>query len=260
MSLSRAALRDGMARFGAITTVGDSLVTEVLGHSGVDWVCVDLQHGAFGDDALFPVLQALELTGTSALVRVRWNEPASIMRALDAGAAGVIVPMVETVEQAAAAVAACRYPPAGIRSWGPIRARYSMPGYSPQRADDTVICAVMVETIAGLAAVRSLAGVAGLDAIFVGPSDLSLSMGYPPSLGMPPPEVDEAIWQITDACANAEITAGIFTAGSDQALRWAGRGFRLVSVHSDRLLMAERAEQIMGEIRSAAAGPAAATT
>lgn len=118
-------LRDRLAArptaFGAICSVPDSFSAEMLGRAGFDWVCVDLQHGMVGSEALLGILQALDLTETPSLVRVPWNEPAAIMHALDTGASGVIVPMVNSAEEAERAVAACRYPPAGIRSWGPTR-------------------------------------------------------------------------------------------------------------------------------------------
>ena len=134
-TLTRADLRDGTTRLGALLTVADTLTAEVLGRSGFDWVGIDMQHGALAEDALFPALQALSSCDTPALVRVRWNEPATIMRALDFGAAGVIVPMVESAEQAAFAVSACRYPPTGVRSWGPVRARYLQTPYTAAGAD-----------------------------------------------------------------------------------------------------------------------------
>ena len=242
-------LLDGSVRYGAICSLADSLSAEVLGRCGFDWVCVDMQHGALSDGALFAVLQGLALGGTPALVRVRWNEPSAIMRALDAGAAGVLVPMIQDAGDAAAAVAACRYPPRGIRSWGPIRARYSMTPYTPEGADRSAVCAVMIETGAALGSLDEIAAVPGLDSIVIGPSDLALSLGESPTLVVDSPQVEDAIRRIPAACAQAGITPGIFTSGDDQALRWRDGGFKLICAHSDRLLMAERAEQLLRDVR-----------
>lgn len=248
--LTRAGLRDRQPMLGALATVSDPLTAEVLGRSGFDWIGVDLQHGALGEEASFSVVQALYGSGTPALVRVRWNEPAAIMRALDFGAAGVIVPMIESADQAAEAVAACRYPPSGVRSWGPVRARYLTNPYTAAEANSRVVCAVMVETAAGLDALDAITHVDGVDAVFVGPSDLALSLGHPPSLDNPADEVVDAIVAVAAACAETGISAGIFTSSSSQAIDWIAKGFNLISVHSDRLLMEERARQLLREIRA----------
>ena len=108
----------------------------------------------------------------------------------------------------------------------------------------------MVETVAGFEAIDEIASVEGLDAVFIGPSDLSLSFGHEATLAEPAAEVMDAIGRVADTCANAGIGAGIFTASGPQALRWRERGFNLISVHSDRLLMAERAQQLLAEIRT----------
>ena len=243
-------LLDGSVRYGAICSLADSLSAEVLGRCGFDWVCVDLQHGALSEDALFAVLQGLALGGTPVLVRVRSNEPAAIMRALDAGAAGVVVPMIEDANEAAAAVAACRYPPRGMRSWGPTRARYSMAPYTPEWADRSVVCAVMIETGAALRSLDEIVAVPGLDSVVIGPSDLALSLGASPTLVVDSPVVEAAIRRVIVACEGAGISPGIFTSGADQALRWRDEGFRLICAHSDRLLMSERAEQLLRDVRA----------
>jgi hypothetical protein len=137
---------------------------ELMGSVGYDFVCVDTQHGLIGDDALLPMLQALAATGTPSLVRVSHNALDVIGRALDRGAAGVVVPLVESVEEAAAAVVACHYPPRGTRSYGPTRVAW---GDADVLAPG--LCAVMIETAAGLAALPGILQVDGVDAVFVGP-------------------------------------------------------------------------------------------
>ena len=151
------------------------------------------------------------------------------MRALDAGAAGVVVPMVEDARAAQAAVAACRYPPVGIRSWGPTRARHLTKTYSAAAADQSVFCAVMVETVLGLENLAEIAAVDGLDCIFAGPSDLALALGKTPRLADIDPAVSAEIERFAAVCKANGKAAGIFSSGSREALRWADAGFQLVS-------------------------------
>jgi 4-hydroxy-2-oxoheptanedioate aldolase len=235
--------------FGAICSVPDAFSAEMLGWAGFDWVCVDLQHGMVGPEALVGVLQGLDISGTPSLVRVPWNEPAPIMRALDSGATGVIVPMVNSADEAARAVAACRYPPDGIRSWGPTRAALGRTGYDVESANGEVICAVMIETREAMAALDEILAVPGVDAAFVGPSDLAVAHGYPPSLGADDPVVGELIATIVARCQVHEVVPAIFTSGVDAAIRWHDAGFLLLTVGSDRLLMTEAAKGLMAGIR-----------
>jgi 4-hydroxy-2-oxoheptanedioate aldolase len=246
---ARSELLTGPAKHGALCTLGDTFAAEVLGYCGFDWICIDRQHGSFGEGVLYGLLQAFSASDTPVLVRVPGNEPAAIMRALDAGAEGVIVPLVEDATAARLAVSACRYPPHGIRSWGPTRVRHRVAGYSSEVADQRVVCAVMVETALGLENLEEIAAVPGLDCIFAGPSDLALALGAVPSLLDVNPVVADAIARIPSACAGHGKVAGIFTGGAEQAAIWRSRGFHLISLQSDRLLMSERAGQILREIR-----------
>src|SRR5438034_9539457 len=123
---------------------------ELMARCGFDWLCIDTQHGLIGYDQMTLMLQAVAITGTPAFVRVPWNQPDHIMKALDAGAQGVIVPMVDNEEDARAAVRAAKYPPLGTRSWGPIRAALDVPDYSPETANRRTIVAVMIETPGGV--------------------------------------------------------------------------------------------------------------
>lgn len=247
---ARERLLGGGPKYGAICTLGDAFSVEVLGHCGFDWICLDRQHGSFGEGELYPLMQGLSSAGTPAMVRVPGHDGPAIMRALDAGAAGVIVPMIETAVAAAEVVAACRYPPSGTRSWGPTRARHLTTGYSASKADGAVICAVMIETAAGLENLDEIASVPGLDGVFAGPSDLALALGCKPSLTDPDERVEEAIEAVAARFAAHGKFAGIFTVGAQQAAHWSRRGFTLISVHSDRLLMSEGAEQLLAEIRA----------
>src|SRR5579864_7631127 len=150
---------------------------EVLGRCGFDWVCIDTQHGIVGYDQAIPMLQGLSVSGTPAFIRVSWNSPGEIMKALDAGAQGVIIPMVNSREEAMKAVGACRYPPEGFRSWGPTRAALGRADFNPATGNREAICVVMVETVEALAQLDAVVATPGVDAVFVGPNDLAISNG-----------------------------------------------------------------------------------
>lgn len=237
---------------GAISSLPDPFAAEVFAAAGFDWICVDLQHGMATPASLVGILQAFSITATPVLVRVPWNEPAPIMRALDAGAAGVIVPMVNSAADAQAAVAACRYPPDGIRSWGPTRALLRQAGYSVEAANAAVVCAVMIETRRGLDAADEILAVPGVDAVFVGPSDLAVDLGMAPSLAADAPSVHEALGRIVDAANRHGVCPAIFTSGHDAVTRLSAMGFRLLTAGSDRLLMLEAARGLAASLRTPA--------
>jgi 4-hydroxy-2-oxoheptanedioate aldolase len=181
MNAIRQAISEGRPSLGAWFSSGSVSIAEVAGRAGLDWILLDTQHGAVTESDLLSCLQAVSLGGSPALVRTGSDDPRLIMRALDLGAAGVVVPLVSTPGQAAAAVAACRYPPAGIRSFGPVR-RYYDPGAADSLGPGSEpLCLAMIETAAGLESIDRIAATPGLDGVFIGPADLSLDLG----LGLP---------------------------------------------------------------------------
>src|SRR3990172_2258184 len=169
----------GEAAIGGWGRLGAAFSAELMGRAGYDWVCVDTQHGLAGHETMVAMLQALDVAGTPTFVRVAWNHPDLIMRALDAGADGIVVPMVNTPEDAAQAVRSCRYAPAGFRSWGPARSSLGEPAYSPSSANAAVICMVMIETRAAVEDIDSILAVDGVAGAYIGPSDLAISCGLP---------------------------------------------------------------------------------
>jgi 4-hydroxy-2-oxoheptanedioate aldolase len=216
-----------------------------------DWICIDMQHGLTGQDNLIAMLQSLAITGTPAFVRVPWHNPGDIMRALDAGAQGVIVPMVNTADEARAAAGACRYPPEGYRSWGPTRNSLYEPKLSPSEINRNVICAVMVETPGAVDAVDEIAAVPGVDAIFVGPNDLSVSIGVEPSKASESPEHEALLRQVADSCRRHSVVAGIFCGGAEAAIRWRNDGFRMLALQSDFRLLRAACESLVTAVRQA---------
>jgi 4-hydroxy-2-oxoheptanedioate aldolase len=233
--------------------MGGAFSAELMGRCGFDWVCIDTQHGVVGYDQMVPMLQALAITGTPAFVRVRWNEPGEIMKALDAGAQGVVVPMVNSPEEARQAVAAARYPPDGYRSWGPVRAALGVDGYSPEVANRRTVVTIMIETASGVKAMDDTLSVPGVDAVYVGPNDLAVTHGLPPSATVDDPRHEQLIRDILAGCQRHRIVAGIHCGSVETAQRWREAGFRMLNVSSDAVFMRQQAAKVL---KALAAEPA----
>jgi 4-hydroxy-2-oxoheptanedioate aldolase len=221
-----------------------TLSAEIAAHQGWDSVLIDMQHGQIGYEAMCTMLVAISTTDAVPLVRVPWNAPGDVMRALDAGAYGVMCPTIETAEQARAFVGACRYPPLGYRSVGPRRAMLYAGNDYVARANDTVLAIVQIETAKGVANVDAIAAVEGLDMLYVGPSDLGLSLGRAVKADQTDGIVVEAIDRVLAAAKAAGIRAGIFCASVEYARAMAAKGFDLVTVESDEALLMKGAERL----------------
>ena len=168
-------------------SIANSFSAEAMARQGFDAMCIDLQHGTTGMSDLLAMLQAVSQTDATPVVRVPWNDPATIMKALDFGAYAIIVPLVSTAEDAARAVAACRYPPTGMGSSGPIRALHYGGADYLAKADGEIVVMAMIETKEGLANLDAICATPGLDAIYIGPSDLSFALGLTPRMDNPDP-------------------------------------------------------------------------
>ena len=229
--------------------VPSSFSAEVMARAGWDSLTIDMQHGPVDYGSLVPMLQAISTTDTVPVVRVPWRDPGLIMQVLDAGCYAVICPMIGTREEAEAFVGACRYPPAGYRSYGPYRATlYGGEDYA-HHADQTVVTMAMIETREALDNLGEILGVAGLDAVFVGPSDLGQSLGFGPGVDREEPAVIEAIDGVLAAARERGLPAGIFTGSPEYASRMVEKGFRFVSVSSDARLMAAAAAGVVAELK-----------
>ncbi len=229
--------------FGLWSTVPDAVVAELLAATPFDYVCIDLQHGAATFSELPDMLRAMRAADHAPVVRVPWNEPAAIMRALDTGASAVLVPMVSSADDARRAAAACRFPPAGERSWGPMwgdsRADGALP---PAEQNASAICLVMVENLAGVEALHEILQVPGVDGVYIGPNDLALGCGFGRATYRDSPEVEALIQRIITACREAGVTAGLHCSDPEMALHWAGRGARMLTVGHDATLLRAAAE------------------
>ena len=245
----RAIWREGGVVVNGWLHVPSSFSAEVMAHAGWDSLTIDMQHGPVDYGSLVPMLQAISTTDTVPVVRVPWRDPGLIMRVLDAGCYAVICPMIGTREEAEAFVGACRYPPAGYRSYGPYRATlYGGEDYAG-RADETVVTMAMIETREALENLEVILGVRGLDAVFVGPSDLGQSLGHGPGVDREEPAVLEAIDGVLAAAREHGLAAGIFTGSTEYASRMVEKGFRFVSVSSDARLMAAAAAEVVAELK-----------
>ena len=225
--------RRGEPSVGAWLSVGNVHIAELIANAGFDWVVVDLQHGLIEYGDLLRMLPAISTTETTPLVRVSGNNLPEINKVLDAGALGVIVPLVNTAEQAAAAVSACRYPPDGTRSFGPTRAAlYGGRNYAAE-ANGQIACIAMIETQEGLDNLEAIVSTPGLGGIYVGPSDLALSLGLPPRGDTDEPRHVAAVERILAACKRAKVPAGIHTGGLEWSRRRLAMGFDFVTLGSD---------------------------
>jgi 4-hydroxy-2-oxoheptanedioate aldolase len=227
---------------GTAVLMGSPLAAEALGHLGFDFVWVDLQHGLMGRDSALAVIQTLVLCPPATFVRVSRNHPADIGWALDAGADGVVVPLVETAEDARSALAACRYPPGGVRSWGPVRAMARRNVPDPVEADRRALCVPMIETATGVGNIGEIMAVDGIELVLVGPSDLALSLGLHPSAGRAEQEHRRAVERVLAAGREAGVHVWVQTGDEADARRWAKAGAALVSRNSDLEFMVRSAE------------------
>lgn len=224
-----------------------------MAHQGWDSLTIDLQHGVIDYASMIPMLQAISTTDTVPVVRVPWLEPGILMKSLDAGAYGVICPMVNSREDAQNLVAWTHYAPKGTRSYGPIRALLYGGADYPAHADDAIVTFAMIETAKALDNLDEILSVEGLDAIYIGPSDLSLALGCAPAFDDLEPRAAEAVDHILARAKAHGVVAGIHNGTPESALKRIARGFQFVTVSSDARLMAAGAQKIMSQMRAAGA-------
>ncbi|MDU0342899.1 HpcH/HpaI aldolase family protein [Bosea rubneri] len=246
----KAALARGELQIGLWSSLCSPIVAEIIGYSGFDWILVDTEHSPNEPPAVLAQLQALQAGTATPIVRPAWNDPVLLKRLLDIGAQAVLVPFVQNAEEAAKAVAACRYPPAGIRGIT-VSGRGSRYGRVPdylKRADAEICVLVQVETGEALSQLEAIASVDGVDGVFIGPADLSASLGH---IGNPGhPEVQEAIKGAAARLTAIGKPAGILTASEADARRYIEWGYRFVAVGSDLGLLAKNADALAKTFKS----------
>ena len=248
-------IADGVPCVGGWIAIPNAFCAEIYAAQGWDSVTIDMQHGASDINDLVPLLQAIGGGGDATpIVRVPWNDPGHIMRVLDAGAMGIICPMINTPAEAQALVRAGRYPPLGERSFGPFRAAQYGADYW-QSANAEVLLFAMVETRQGVSNLEQILSVKGIDGVYVGPSDLSLSLGKQPTLDPSDHEVLAAIETIAATTRRHGLIAGVHTDGPKTAARRFAQGFQMCTILNDVRLLAVAAQQAINEVRGK--GPAA---
>ncbi len=220
---------------GGWATSGSEASIQVFGRVGYDYVGIDTQHTTVTEAEAAVMVRRLVDAPFAVIVRVSKNDPALIGRVLDAGADGVIVPLVNTAEEAALAVGACRYPPWGVRSFGPMRPDL---GLDLGALEDRASCFVMIESAEGLANVEAICAVPGLSGIYIGPADLSIGLGLDPMKAFASDQLEEPVAVIRAACQAHGVVMGSHSLNGEDAARWIGRGARLVSIGAESVLLA----------------------
>ena len=233
---------EGKPALGANAGLGAPLAAELLSLAGFDWVGVDNQHGAWNEESSLMAFRSICIGTAVPMARVRKNDYCAIGRLLDAGALGIIVPMINSVEDAKAAAFAMRYPPRGGRSWGPFAARFHGADYGTW-IDDEVFLAVQIETAQAVEHAEEILSVDGVDGCWIGPSDLAKSMGVDPSTPDGSAAHEAAIAHVLEACHKTNKIPG-FAAG-DTARRRLDQGFLFVTASIDGALIASGAQKML---------------
>lgn len=224
---------------------------EVMAQGGFDSVTVDLQHGVQDYLSMVACFQAMQSHPVLPMVRVPWNEPGIIGKVLDAGAYGVICPMINTKEEAEAFVSYMRYPPAGKRSNGPIRAAiYGAASSYQSTANDEILCMPMIETQQAIDNLDSILDVPGIDAVYIGPSDLAFSRGGSPTLDQETQQAMDTYQLILDATKKRGINACIHCGQASYAVRMHKMGFDLVTLGNDSGLLLQAARAATATVKA----------
>lgn len=233
-------------------SIGNAFTAEIMAEQGYDSLSIDMQHGALDYSAALPMLQAVRASGIVPLVRVPWLDPAAIMKALDAGAYGIICPMVNTAADAARFVSYLRYPPLGERSFGPTRVNFSSGSNYAAEANGEILALAMVETRQAFDNLDAIAATPGLDGIYVGPADLSLSLGngaLSPGFDREEPEMIAALEAILRACRRHGIRGALHCGTADYAAKAIGWGFDMTTVSGDSRILAAGAAASVARFR-----------
>jgi len=237
----------GAVTLGAWCMMPGALGVEIVGRQGFDWVAIDMQHGCMGYENALEMIRAADAAGVCPVVRVPVDAPGLIGRALDAGALGIIIPMVDSASDARRAVDACLYPPLGGRSLGPVRAALRDGPEYTRTANDRIAVIPMIETSNALAAVDEIAATPGVSALFVGPFDLSLSLGLPPGDNDGTPVFDAALRRVLSACRRNNVAAAVLSNSRVAPLR-IEQGFQMISVTMDTVALAAASKASLGAV------------
>jgi 4-hydroxy-2-oxoheptanedioate aldolase len=245
-------LRGGGKAVNGWCSIPSTVTAEIVARQGFDTVSIDLQHGLVDYQTALAMLQAIDGLGVPTLCRVPWNEPGIVMKALDAGFTGIICPMINTEAEARQFASWCRYAPKGTRSFGPTRAMSVYGADYAKAANDFVVAFAMVETVEALTNLDAILGVEEIDGVYIGPSDLSLSLGYAPSLLPQDREVLDAIAAIRDRAKAAGKLAGIHCGSPAMVRQKLAEGFDLATLLTDARLFTTALARQLAEARATA--------
>ena len=243
---------DGKPAINGWLSTSSPFVAEIMAAQGYDALTIDCQHGFVAYEAATGMLQAMRASGVVPMVRVPWLDPGDIMKALDAGAYGIICPMINTREEAERLVSYMRYPPHGVRSFGPTRALFAAGADYGQHADTEVLAFAMIETAEAMKNLDDIVSTPGLDGVYIGPADLALGLTgrkYPTGFDRQEPELVEAIQLVLKKAKAAGIRAGLHNGTAAYAAKAVGWGFDLVTISNDVRLLAGAAQQSLAEAR-----------
>ncbi len=243
---------EGKPALNAWLSIGNTFTAEIVAQQGYDAVTIDQQHGFLGYEAMAAMLQAIKASNVTPMVRVPWLSAGDIMKALDAGAMGIICPMINTRAEAEQFVSCMRYPPHGQRSFGPTRAVFAHGADYGQKADAEVLCLAMIETADGMRNLDGIVATPGLDGVYIGPADLTLGLTgrkYPTGFDREEPEMIAAIKTILAKAHQAGIKACLHCGSSAYAAKAIGWGFDLVTLLNDVRLLAAAAKSSVAETR-----------
>jgi len=241
---------EGKPTFGGWCTSGSAFTAEVMAAEGFDFVGLDVQHGLYGYESVLSAIRAVNTTSAASIVRVPSLDLAFAGKILDAGAHGIIFPVVETADDAAAAVKACRYYPQGARSFGPVRAGVLF-GRDPEVLAGLAVCMVMIETARAVDNVEQIVSVEGVDAVFIGPADLAITYGMPVAPAPVPGVHADAIEAVRQAASKAGLAVGMSSPDAEAALGLAAAGYTFLPIGADTHWVTATARAQVAAVRDA---------
>lgn len=241
---------NGQTSLNAWLSIPEAFSAEIMAHTGFDSITIDMQHGVNDYLKTVDMLRAINTTDTVTMVRVPWLDPAHIMKILDAGVNGIICPMINNKKEAQKLVEYSYYPPFGKRSFGPIRAKYVYEGNYAKVANESLLIIAMIETKEALDNLDEILSVYGIDAVYIGPADLSFNLGYEPKFDQEEPYVLEKIKYILKIAKKHNKFAGIHNASVEYALRMKNLGFDFVTVGSDANFIIKAASEVVSSFKN----------
>lgn len=246
-NMTKRHLLEGKPVFGIGATLGAPLGAEILALAGFDFVNVDNQHGSWTDESMLHAFRGICIGGATPFTRVSMNDSFVIGRALDRGALGILVPLVNNPEEARAAACAVRYPPKGKRSFGPFACDMYGPDYA-DKCDEEVYLGIQLESREAIERAEEIMAVEGIDGCWIGPNDLAMSMGIDPKTDDGKARLEAAIMHVFEACKNTGKVPGIAGNPSSAAF-WLNKGFRFVTISGEAALLSTRAREVLSDLK-----------